>query len=243
LLGTNWYILYLLDNMDIEYTGYVSRYNCNSMIWAAPIGADPDTWTPWYTGDVVSGDYNLYVDWSGDYTETEAGWWKFFVIQLIRDASSLRSRMWLKVGTRDIVKIRDDEITHAAMRSGLVDWGGWTTEQAAAWTPGAINRVCYGDMVDSPSYVTHCTIDDSSSEPSLATLEAMAAEPASAVGAYAAHKLTWESGAAVLTDRSGNARHAAAVANLYEGVDFEDDASDLAFPPLFPRRQNTLLRR
>jgi hypothetical protein len=244
VLGTNWQMLYLDDNMILEDTGYLSWYNANSMFWAAPIGADPDTWTPWYTGNVVSGDYNMYVDTGSEaFTAAEAASWKFFIIQLVRGASSFVSRIWIKIGSRALAKISDETITYADLRTGLINWGGWTSEQAAAWTPGASNRITIGDGTDGtyPAYVTHWFLNDASSEPSLSTLEAIAAEPATSHGTYADWVLTWESGAPVLTDRSGNSRTISNLGTLYEGVDFDDRS--IAFPPLFSRREKTLLRR
>lgn len=234
--GSNWSVAWLIDNMAVNTSHVVTRWNSNTMLF----GND------WFDGSGWSGDYCLYIAYD-EQTEAEATGWKWVGHQIILGGSSVTMRQWVKFGLGGTpIKTGDETVTFTQLRENLVSNAGWTTEDANAWTPSSLVSFQFGihgtDNLEPAGDIVYAKAIVMSSEPSISALDDIALNFDADTSIWGDWAHEWDSGAPVTTDRSGNSRSlSSGGGTLYQGASFDDGAS--SFLPTFRKQTDTLLRR
>jgi hypothetical protein len=142
--------------------------------------------------------------------------------QIIIGATSITVRQWIKFGLTGIINKTEQTIqlgdtdTAGTLRYLLVNGDPvWTVGQANAWTPAqAISGIKFG--IGLGDY-TRAKVYALTSDPTDATINELMLNQFPDTYAAVDSKLTWESGAAVTTDRSGHAATVTVNGTLLEG--------------------------
>jgi hypothetical protein len=217
LVGPNILIYVVGCNFSVASAGsFASVYNFNSMIGV------PST-------AYGFGDRTLYQSSYPRVSEDDLNGMHFFAFWYFDDTvgEEVHWHMWGKAGPGDELRHAEDDgylndITYAEARAALIA-SGMPSGEAASWTPGVINTINIGygdDVVESGFDMTNVRVYAASSMPTIAQLEAIAANPDADTSAWADYKVSWETGAAVVADRSGNGRDPTTTGTLYEGTEF-----------------------
>jgi hypothetical protein len=244
LSGAGLGIWLLVSNIDgdAQYEG-IDRWNGNSMIGAS----SPET---------NMGDYTLHIDNTNEPIESEAYGWIFWAFQFVNDAanSQIIVRQWLKLGLGGRLKgfnysgglddgVHDpltwdyaETFSYATLRGYLISQG-WTSEAAAAWSPGYMSSMIFGYDAASTANVR---VYERTTQPTLAEIDAIALNPDADTSAYSDVSLEWVSGAPVLDDRSGHSHPLTITGTATEGLPFymtEGEASGLSIPVAMHHRK------
>jgi hypothetical protein len=217
LVGPNIHIYVVGCNFSVAAAGSLaSVYNFNTTIGIPGTGYG-------------FGDQDLYQSTYPRVSEDDLNGPHFFAFWYFNDTvgEEVHWHMWGKAGPGDELRHAVDPIypqdyTYAEARAALIA-GGMPSGEAATWTPGVINtiNIGYGDDVEESGFdMTNVRVYAASSMPTIAELEAIAANPDADVSAWADYKVSWEDSAAVVADRSGNGRNPTTTGTLYEGTEF-----------------------
>lgn len=203
LTGANWHLRAIAGNASANSSSD-ARYNANTMFFAD----GPETYVADYTYyDSVGGNQEApYLDW------VWCAW------QVVIGASDITMRQWLRFGTSgSAFAAGSDTVTFAAIRT-ILQSNGWSAGAAAAWTPGQPTSFNVGSWAGG-SNLTRACVYALGTEPSLATLDAIAEHTSPDTNAWADYPLNWTGGAANLSDVSGNGRNLTLLpgGTLYEG--------------------------
>lgn len=218
--GSNWSVVWILDNMNIDTSYIVTRWNSNSMFFA----------NAYLDGSGWAGDYCMYVTYDVQ-TEAEALGWKWTGCQIILGSSSVTMRQWVKFGlTGTPIKTGEDTVSFADLRLALIA-NGWTEAAANAWTPSDISGIRWGWGGNGSSSITgdivYAKAVAMADEPSISTLNTMALNFSADTSLWADWTHDWVDGAPVLSDRSGNGRALSSGGGvLAQGYSFDDGVSE-----------------
>jgi hypothetical protein len=220
LLGAALQVSGLTANLEIA-TEHVNggKYNANSMAYAIDGGGTGyiNDYTPFSVGGAIP--------------ERDALGPQFYVIQVVVGGSSVTLRQWTKPGRGAAIRYNATTKTFTQLRADLVANAGWTTTRANAWSPSDISSILIGDILngDNPYYgdMTRVRVYGMSTEPTLAWIDTLSFKDDADTAAWADWPLEWVSGAAVLTDRSGNGRNLTlhSGGTLYQGSSFNSGAT------------------
>jgi hypothetical protein len=188
LSGSNWSLRCLVANSGAESPSD-ARYSANSMLLAQP----RDTWI---------GDFSYYES-GGGYPEAPYRDWVWAAWQVVVESDAFTIRQWLKLGvTGPVFAAGESRVTFEQARAVLRE-RGWSQDAAAAWVPSDATAFQVGS---DRGFLTEARMSAQAAQPSLAELDAIATGRTSAAAAWAYYPLVWESGAAILQDRSGHGR-------------------------------------
>ncbi len=203
LRGTNWYIETVPGSETTSAA--VARFGSNFMI-SGTAGASSDIW---------AADYAVWDDTT--INETKAlGWvwcaWQVFV----NGSADIVMRQWVRYYGTDTLNYTTSTVSIATLRTLLNTNSG--TSDFNAWTPGAATDFSFGNGISTVAFdLTRVRIESYASMPSDAKLLAISNNTAADTTAWADYAFEWVSGAAVLTDRSGNGRNLTNAGTLYAG--------------------------
>ena len=154
--------------------------------------------------------------WVGDYTFWEdtgmpvsrVNGWVFCAVQAAIDGSSqITLRQWIRYAGQTISSVHESTISLTSLRSALQTNAGWTSAHANSYTPSAtISEIQINGGLGSDAYITSARVADTASDPGTTALTSISDLTEADSTAWADWSLRWESGAATLTDRSGNGR-------------------------------------
>jgi len=147
------------------------------------------------------GDYTIYV--SQVAAEAQYIDWVFSAWQIIVDSTNgIVMRQWIKFGVGSPFVYSEDAITVASYR---------TLTNQPAWTPGALSSIGIGGDVqtlDANTFsMTHMKVFSRSTKPTETEINAIALQTAVDTSAWGDYLMEWVSGAADISDRSGNSRN------------------------------------
>jgi len=218
--GTRVFLTGLTNNGGVT-EAYIGNnfYNANTMLF----GYD--------TENCYIGDYTAF-GFGGTLTEEMFFGWQFYAMQYVLSGTTIYLRQWTKPGPGACFRYNEDTITIAQLRAGLVA-NGWTQTRADAWTPSDLSKILFGYENDANSEgtyyydLTRLRVYARSTAPTLSELDAISMNPDADTTAWADWDFSWVSGAAVLTDRSGNSRTLSLQSGgtLYEGQTFTAGAT------------------
>lgn len=200
----NWVLRLIGWNSSAASAGDTNCFwNSNSMILAdgTAVSEPPNSYV---------GDYTFLIE--GGHTVAQLNGGVFHAFQAYNDTggSQLVLRMWVKFAGAPVQGPYTTILSYAQLRTDLVNNGGWSPANAAAWTPsGTPTGFVIGSVYDTFNlFVTQAALEANTGTPSNAYIEAIAARTSPDPAAWGDWPITWDTGlgAANLVDQSGNGR-------------------------------------
>lgn len=195
---SNWYLRCISFNFNTT-SGSVGDLNTNSMLFADGTAVSESA-TSWVNDTTYRMDTG--VPWS-----YENGW-IFLAWQAVCDGSgNLTLRQWVRYAGQSVAGPDTSSLSLSTIRSDLQSNAGWTAAHANAWTPSqTISQVQINGGDGNDAYITSARVEETTGTPTNAHILDLSNLTEADSTAWADWSLRWESGAATLTDRSGNSR-------------------------------------
>lgn len=194
----NWYTRWItMNGTTNDANSGVSQSNSMLFCDGTAVSESQDSW---------AGDFTFWEDTGLPVARLNG--WVFCAVQASIDGSSnITLRQWLRYAGQTISSVHSSTISLSTLRSDLQSNAGWTLAHANSYTPSTtISSIQINGGDGSDLYITSARVADTATEPSGTDLTNISNLTSADSTAWADWSLRWESGAATLTDRSGNSR-------------------------------------